>query len=670
MGDLPNLFTSNELLDNVPAVPHHPDDAYVGVPSSLSVIPAVFANIIPRHFHQSYVRKLLVPMFKFGQEKVDWLHGMEQALDDQFLDFDTSTTEDNPEPFPYWQAELQPLGDIHPVLALLALVKFMGIKIDFSLCAAQHFCWSFILATTFDRSRINPNAAFQLVIGPNTYQLPLFLGPGDDFLHTHSLAEIGIRQGMGGTKCHHCNLWESAPAYDLYHDDYDGPPDLTPTMTIGGITTGASIGRGRYSIGSLCYDCRMMQTCTQCERFVCHNCVFSDPTGPTNPHVATDPTEIHHLRFTCEQGHGAECHDCTSIGSQMYFECDECATGRCLRCNNPTGLRTATDLYGGSMEVYDASDPNDGDIKLPYCRKTALVLSRYAALSAFKPRTPQIPGSDGVVFLAESRMFEYCDACDSALCRECIASFRSKATPLVYTRNFPTMYTRCSNNCGRVYCPDCEEEFSYRCKACKTWVCCDDCEWETWYLGAAQDGLAGKWCPESGCMSKSKAGALGNLKGPWEDGWEGENNRGRAVSASDSFEVVMRALREGGFLDGGVQEDVLEALRKAGEVVAARPEVADGGVAPNFGGLRLGDLVDDDDEDIYGGEFGDGGYGDDEFENGEFGGGFGDGEDEYGEFDAEIRAERAAAEEEEDGEDEYGEFDEEIRAERAARNQG
>jgi len=559
------------MLEGVMPLTPHPDDAWAVPPNLVHQTSKLLANLMLKDFNVSYVRRLLCPMFKYGQEKRFWLRDMENLLNAQYAEYETRHRE-NTEPFPRWNAPLNPLGDINPVISLLALSRNMDIQLDFSLCAAQHFCWSFVLAGEEAPLDLNRPAMFQVNIGPNTFQLPQRVGDDQEVLHTHSLAEIGARTSEGGQCCHVCGLWEGVPSPFEYCDG-DEITDL------GGIKTGNGIGGGRYSIGNLCIDCRKMQTCGECGKFVCHNCCFANPAAPQNPLMTMDPPEVQYLKFICEQ-HGAECVECVSTRPENYFECDECGLGLCLRCEPPFGTNITTDLYGGEMDFMTMSD-FDTALKLPYAKKSSFFRSRFCRLKAFKPLLPQDPDDmKGLLTLAEARQFEFCDGCDSTICIHCIGKLQAhRPTP---SRPTTTLYTSCREGCGSVFCEQCEKDFASKCKSCGVYVC-DECDWEMTMFDVPHE-LEKEWCRAPGCMEKAGTSKLDDLRGPWEDGWDGPSPFVEiGPQLEDPLVIMVNALKESGHLPDdllvqdfiaqyqGADDGVLGALGRAAELLSSQP---------------------------------------------------------------------------------------------------
>ncbi|KAF8251417.1 hypothetical protein K440DRAFT_670083 [Wilcoxina mikolae CBS 423.85] len=584
-GNIPHFLNSGSLLEGIMPLTPHPDDAFAEPPTLVHQKSKLLANLMPKDFNISYVRRLLCPMFKYGQEKRLWLQDMENLLNGQYAEYEALHTE-NPESFPYWNAPLMPLGDINPVISLLALSRYMNIQLDFSLCAAQHFCWSYVVAGE-PLSDLNQPAMFQVNIGSNTFQLPQHVDEDDDrnVLHTHSLAEIGARIAEGGQCCHVCGLWEGAPSPFEYCDG----DEITD---IGGIKTGNGIGEGRYSIGNLCIDCREMETCGECGKFVCHNCCFANPAAPQNPLMTFAPPEVQHLKFICDH-HGAECEECVSTTPQNYFECDECGLGLCLRCGPPFGLQITTDLYGGEMDFQTMND-FDADLKLPYPKKSSFFRSRFCRLNAFKPRDLQDPGDMlGLLTLSEARQFEFCDGCDSAICIQCIARLQTHR-PIFYRPN-ATLYTCCREGCGSVFCESCENNFASKCKSsCGVYVC-DECDWNLAFF-CVPNQLEKEWCRTSGCMDKSRTGKLDDLRGPWEDNWDGPSpfiaRAGGGSQLNDPLVIMVNALKESGHLPNdlsvqdfasqcqghGAEDGVLGALGRAAALLSSQSGASFGNI--------------------------------------------------------------------------------------------
>lgn len=498
-------------MDPVMPLDIHPDDKRAGGPVLLPHTEKLFANLISNEFHMDYTRAVLMPMYNYGQNKNIWLRTMEERMRQCFEKFD-ELHEENPEPFVHWDAPLQPLGEINPVIALLVISKYFDIKVDIALCASQHFCWSFVLAANSEI--IGPHQQLNhFTMGGRTYSNVEI--DGRFARHTHCLAEVGARKNEGGQCCYTCGLWEGSPAPVEYCGD-----NKDMFVEVGGVTNGAAIGVGRFSMGSLCAACVIFMTCAECDKFICQSCFFKSPTGPQNPLMVSDVAGLRLLKVVCAQpGHGAECVDCIATRADLYFECEKCGRGYCLRCQNPTGRQVSTDLYGGSMRVYqnDLISEVPG-VKLRGGRPTPFAENPLCRLAAFKPAKPQVPTARPPVTFTEHNLFEICIGCEKALCRKCVPSHAWEKG--LEKRPNASKYRQCLESaCGKFYCENCVNACANVCTKCKTWVCCRMCDLMNNTITGVPDALQGRWCGQPDCMDRSGVGKLGDLEGPWEDGW-------------------------------------------------------------------------------------------------------------------------------------------------------
>lgn len=207
---------------------------------------------------------------------------------------------------------------------------------------------------------------------------------------------------------------------------------------------GPAIVEGRTSVGNLCRECREMQMCDGCQKSVCHNCLFPDWNVDPNPYMAVDPSELEHLRFVYS-AHGGECGYCMDASAGRYIQCDY-KNLYCLRCEPPLGTKLATDVYGGKLTfvavVADCTPPST-----VYARKKAYVRSRLCVLQPFRIAANQSPDDfSGLKTLAEIRIFEICNGCDSAICFECISQYHPRGNQSI--RENISVYACCSRGCG------------------------------------------------------------------------------------------------------------------------------------------------------------------------------------------------------------------------------
>jgi len=499
-------------MDPVTPLDIHPDDEHAGGPKPLPHTSKLFANLITNEFHRDYTRLVMAPMYKYGAERTAWLREMAEKMDMCFEKFDELHT-NTPEPFAYWDAPLEPLGDVNPVIALLVISRYFDIKIDIALCASQHFCWSFVLAADAADSTRHQHNLF--TVGGRAYRLAE--AAGQFARHTHCIAEVGARRNEGGQCCHICGLWEGSPApYEFCtHEEND-------CIEVGGVTSGSGIGTGRLSIGSLCAACCVFMTCAECGKFVCQSCFFRNPSAPQNPFMVSDTPGEKLVKVVCEKpGHGAECADCIATRTDLYFECDDCGRGYCLRCRNPSGRQVSTDLYGGYVDTYYNSENFDvPGARVKGGRSSLFVDNPLYRLEAFKPLTPQTPGSPTVVHFEETNLFEFCVGCDSGRCRRCIKVHAWKTDVGLEKRPTASKYRHCNESgCGKSYCEECVNICAKVCVNCNTWVLCRMCDLMGNIITGVPDALQENWCGEPGCMDSNEKAKLDDLKGPWEDGW-------------------------------------------------------------------------------------------------------------------------------------------------------
>jgi hypothetical protein len=445
-----------------------------------------------------------MPQFVYGQDKTAWLQQMHAVLNTQFVQYERFQ-ESHPDIGTLWDAPLYPLVDHHPMLTLLALARYLDIELDFSLCAAQQFCWSFKLASNAIENGARNAVTIPLILGNNNFAVPQNLTYGERIIHTHSLAAIGQRKAEGGRECHVCGLWETSPAPAVFCDGHE-------IEDFAGIKTGPGIGRGRYSVGNLCPDCIEMQTCAECGVFVCHNCQYP-PAGPQNPLIAMENAEI---RICCEgEGHSPECNDCGTSRGDLYFECHECEIQYCLRCEPPTGKVVVSDAWGGDVDLDEDLHLENGK-RQPYSSKVLSGLVGYAP--------EHDPVDDDAYFtVVDMNMFETCASCDSTVCATCI----KRANPGVASPSFlalkstASLWKGCSTGCGKAYCEHCEANWlDPCCKHCKeSQYMCTDCDTEdvpVYVHGCLEAGGKTRWCTEKDCMLNSGVLDFDDLKGPWE----------------------------------------------------------------------------------------------------------------------------------------------------------
>lgn len=533
----------------------HPDDALVQSAPTVPAKPKLLPNLLPREWLVNYLCPLLCPMFKRGAQRATWIQALRTTVLDQLNEYEARFG-NAPDPFPYWNAPIVPLGDVNPIISLLAISRFLKVKLDFSFCTAREYCWSFLLGSFTDHMYLyDEPASYRVSVGSHSFVFPQPAGNRNEILHTHSLAEVGARRMEGGQRCHVCGLWEDSASphgFDESDDSGDGGGNSDDddgddiTFDIAGRRTGPGIGEGRISVGNLCQECRQMQTCDGCQKFVCHNCLFSDWNAEPNPCMIVDPSELEHLRFVCS-AHGGECVDCMDASAGRYFECEECDNSFCLRCEPPSGAKVTTDVYGGEL-AFVAAAANTAPPSATFARKTAYVRSRLCLLKPFKVTVNQSPDDlNGLKTLAEIHLFEICDGCDSAICFECISRFHPRGNESI--RKNISVYARCSRGCGRVFCSECEARTVFKCRFCDACVC-DLCLWEHRAYGTP--GLGGDWCREPGCLEKSGLVDFRGLQGPWEDGWDGKSGQ---AGLEDPLAVMVTALRDSGHLPHDVAEE-------------------------------------------------------------------------------------------------------------------
>jgi hypothetical protein len=494
----------------------HPDDNLVPNPAQFSVEPKMFANVIPPGFQMAYTRLLMAPQSKSETERAQWLESMGITMLRDFRAWHEGERMRG-HPFEHWDAPLAPLGDVHPAIALLVAARLMRIQLDYSFCASQRFCWSYILSSNAEANNRTtqlfgdtPAGMFHINLDNRTYNLPQAVATGDSDLHTHSLAEINARRMERGQVCYLCGLWEDIRAPQILCASEQ-------TTELGNVFSGPGIGNGRQSIGSLCCDCRRMLTCIRCNKFYCHNCCFANPTVQ-NP-LMSEPPRLDHIRYICtEFDHGPECLDCVSTGQQNYFQCDTCSTGYCLRCMPPSGLRCATTLFGGSMDISEQDNPVGG-LRMKYSKTTALSHNKLATFAAFKPRRSQSLSLPSTIYtVGEAFLFEYCDGCDRALCSDCVSTTDTLVEEFKFYRQTASHYLVCSQGCGRRFCGNCRDAITV-CLSCKEQGICDQCLWERILTGLPSFSNRW-WCRAAKCRAnRDNIAMLDDLHGPWEDGW-------------------------------------------------------------------------------------------------------------------------------------------------------
>ena len=498
----------------------HPDDEYAGRPLDIRSMRKAYANILPKTFHFEYTRLLLAPMFLHGQERQNHLARLANVMGDEMEAIGSydDLHESTPDPFIEWGPSDVPLGDVNPIIALLGVARYLKITLDFAFCASMHFCWSFILAERVPmplQFQLVNQGMLQILLANNTvFQVPMLNNRTERMLHTHSLAEVGARKTAGGQVCYVCGLWENSPAPNV-----PGEQRLD-TNDIGGYVTGPGIGEGRMSIGSLCVDCQEFMTCGVCGKFICQNCMFGDPSGPANPFSIGLP-DLEHVRMVCTQpGHSPECIDCVASRSDLYFECEECGGGTCLRCYPPNGKRIRTNLFGGTLDMTEQDSTQEG-MHIPYSKTWPITSHRVGHLKAFQAGAAQ--NADDVlqlVVVEESYIFEYCDGCNTASCTDCMAKHGEiMSNPgEFFARPSASLWTICGAGCGRVFCESCIEDPAtiLKCQTCDRWEC-NKCMKHRIYFGVP-DGMDGTWCdgPKC-CQGPTFQGKLADLVGPWEE---------------------------------------------------------------------------------------------------------------------------------------------------------
>ncbi|KAI5794061.1 hypothetical protein FPQ18DRAFT_329581 [Pyronema domesticum] len=336
-------------------------------------------------------------------------------------------------------------------------------------------------------------------------------------MHSHAIAEIGYRKRNGGQVCDMCGLWENSCAPERYCED-------TKSDSYGGITFGPAIGTGRMTIGQLCTDCIMMQTCSSCNKFYCHNCVFSQEDN-VNPLMANIvPHEyVTHMRMKCDL-HLPECDECLDRGIDSdedddtseglpgrgdivsgLFECDECCDGICLKCEAPFGTKTLTDAFGGmGLREALAHTKVHSDIEFKMMAEIPFHKTDYRHLKALK-------GVHELASITTIRLFEKCQGCFTELCMDCIRKDRREIKhytgPFKHPLNF-SWYEVCIV-CQARYCGECTLKYMNDCKSCDVWIC-DECDMREVYSTPVFlfDDCHGGKCPDL---------VYSDLEGCWEE---------------------------------------------------------------------------------------------------------------------------------------------------------
>ena len=149
----------------------HPDDAPTQSVLFDLAKPKLLPNLLPREWLVNYLCPLLCPLFKRDPPRASWLLALRAIVLNQHREYEAGFGNE-PDPFPYWDAPLVPLGDVNPIISLLAITRFLKIKLDFSLCAARECCWSFLLGDFTDRMYLYGETA--------SYQLSICSGPTAD----------------------------------------------------------------------------------------------------------------------------------------------------------------------------------------------------------------------------------------------------------------------------------------------------------------------------------------------------------------------------------------------------------------------------------------------------------------------------------------------------------
>lgn len=167
----------------------------------------------------------------------------------------------------YWNAPAFPLGDPHPVIALLAVSKYLSITLDIAFCASRHDCYSFLHGRSIweNINGSSPQHADVTILNEATgvsWTMQTHISPdGSAPLHTHCVAEIRGRRETGAPFCQNCGLWED----ELSPEEFRGEGTV---REYAGITWGTGIGLGRLAVGNCCTDCVRELTCYGCNAYV------------------------------------------------------------------------------------------------------------------------------------------------------------------------------------------------------------------------------------------------------------------------------------------------------------------------------------------------------------------------------------------------------------------
>lgn len=164
----------------------------------------------------------------------------------------------------HWVAPPFPLGEPHPVIALMAVAKYLSINLDIAFCVSLRDCYSFIHGRpTWENMNIPAQpleTEVTVVDEASGVSWPMRMRVPDEDpipLHTHCVTEIRARRERGGTHCQNCGLWEDEMSPPKFRED-------GIVREYAGITWGTALGLGRTAIGYCCTDCVREMTCYGC----------------------------------------------------------------------------------------------------------------------------------------------------------------------------------------------------------------------------------------------------------------------------------------------------------------------------------------------------------------------------------------------------------------------
>ncbi|KAI5796618.1 hypothetical protein EDC01DRAFT_629414 [Geopyxis carbonaria] len=505
-GNLPIAFDSNAPFE--PLEPTFESDVWLDEQQIMPDIKDsgdvshkwVFANILPLNYHEAYTRLLFTPRYLWGVRKADWELQMVRILDAQLpirFGIQTRTREAF---ITYWEPPPYPFGEVNPVIVLLAMADYCKIKLDFGLCANEHRCFSFRTAGQtpghLHEGGAPPTRSNLVLQAPTMNSMAEIDTHQEQILHTHVLSETGGRRAQAGELCERCGLWEDEPMHE-------GFLISNVTHTVAGVTTGAGIGPGRGTMGSLCPDCVVAQTCISCKRFTCHNCLFPEETQGENPLVDYEAPVVVPTWYCEQNSHGPYCADCIAK-NEDFFRCSTCKDPdgiTCLKCFSPNGVLGMCSVFGDEI----ADDP-------AMCKVTPLAthpVGRLLAVSGLNKWFAEqgvIAEEDTVV--SEHRTFEICanDRCRKMTCLKCNIKDREQVE-----------YDQCIG-CHRRFCGSCDVRLTV-CGACgnKKSILCKWCRNRSTWTVDDNHTVCLSRCRSVDCAREIIETRLAELKGPWEE---------------------------------------------------------------------------------------------------------------------------------------------------------